>query len=214
MNTNATTKIKNDRYRIRSAMAPVTSATVTAANISWNAKYRSPGIVVPVQASPLTDLKPRKLNPPSIPPLSGPKESVNPIRMKTMLTRNAEVNTCIMVETTFFALRKPASRKAIPGSMRKTSPVATNTQAVSPAFIGICSSVRYQYAVVRMIVPAYFGLVTSMLRPCYDERNRWARPNPMLSVQPAPSQAPGQHAQPVAAASPRHLVLTLSKRRI
>ncbi len=97
--------------RLRSAKAPVMSAGVIAANISWNIANNMNGIVTAYTADGAwpTPLKKAKSRPPIRPsPLtSGPKASVNPTITQTMLTNARPKKLCIVVDSTFLRRTSP-----------------------------------------------------------------------------------------------------------
>jgi hypothetical protein len=94
--------------RILSAKAPVISAGVMIANMSWKAMNASEGMVGarPIGFAP-TPWSPANLRVPMIPPRSGPKASEYPTSIHRMLTRARAMNDCITVPNTFFARTKP-----------------------------------------------------------------------------------------------------------
>ena len=102
----------NAPNRLRSANAPVISAGVIAANISWNEAKRTNGIVARVDrrwASRPTPLNPTKSRPPMRPEAAdvGREREVNPTSTQTTLTIASPKKLCMIVERTFLRRTRP-----------------------------------------------------------------------------------------------------------
>src|SRR5436309_3627615 len=102
-------KIRSALNRIRSAKAPMIKAGVIAANFSWNAKYRSSGIVseYPRFGAIPTLFSPKSSRLPMNALKGGPRASVYPHRAQTRLTTAKMAKHWAIAETRFFLRTNP-----------------------------------------------------------------------------------------------------------
>src|SRR5438477_13100545 len=114
-------RVTNNRYpenRIRSANAPVISAGVITANISWNDMDAVAGMVGAndTGAAPMPE-SPAYFSPPRRPAWSGPNATVYPATIHTTVTTPSATMDCITVPRTFLARTRPPYNRARPGVM-------------------------------------------------------------------------------------------------
>jgi hypothetical protein len=75
--------------------------------------------------------------PPIIPPCDGAKTNVKPTTIQRMERIARPEKVCIITETEFLLLMRPASKKPKAGIISMTKPVETSIHELSPALIGI-----------------------------------------------------------------------------